>query len=432
MSPDRTGFSTFRKVRNVCVDTSSVKATVVLTRENLIRSALLTFHEAARFNNYVKGPKLHECLHDLLGDGIFNADGHTWKAQRKVGSNIMTISNLKNLVSHVLDAQSQRFCNVLQQASEQGKAIDLQAAFFDLTIQTFLNIAFTTDLDSVQPTNGPGDDQEGEELSFADAFDLAQQLSVRRINNPWWRLTRRWSADEKALQGAIRKIDHCIYALIDRRSKASEVASEAKNGSQLDLLDLFLTYRDEHGQPLTPRQLRDALLNYLLAGRDTTAESLSWASFELLQHPTAIEELRSEVAEHSIRFGDAAIDHENSEDNQRSSSFDFGHTKQLHRVKAIYHESLRLHPSVPRSSKISLGDDVLPGGIFVPKGTTVIWSDWLLARNHDVWGADASEWKFERWLDREGRFFSESPWKFHAFNVSSIQENGKRRRMDLR
>lgn len=329
----------------------------------------------------------------------------------------MTTSNLKNLVSHVLDAQSERFCALLQQASEKAEPVDLQGAFFDFTIQTFLNIAFSTDLDSVQSADSTaGMEASASDLSFAEAFDLSQQLSVRRINRPWWKLTRRWSSEEKKLKVAIRKIDDCLFPLIERRS------SDKPSKTRSDLLDLFLAYRDEQQQPLTHRQLRDALLNYLLAGRDTTAESLSWATFELLRHPLAIRDLREEINDNNIAFdvpqGFYSI-HSNDFPAERTSTFEFGHTKQLHQARAIYHESLRLHPSVPHSSKVALDDDILPGGVFIPKDTTVIWSDWLLARSKDVWGEDAQEWKPQRWLDSNGNFVSEGPWKFHAFNVST-------------
>ncbi|SAM83543.1 related to siderophore peptide synthetase involved in ferrichromeA biosynthesis [Ustilago bromivora] len=207
---------------------------------NVTRPDWIQHIQKTNFANYVKGPKLRACLHDLLGDGIFNADGNTWKAQRKVGSNIMTTSNLKNLVSHVLDAQSERFCALLQQASQKAEPVDLQSAFFDFTIQTFLNIAFSTDLDSVQSADSPaGMEASASHLSFAEAFDLAQQLSVRRINRPWWKLNRHWSSEEKKLQGAIRKIDDCLFPLIERRS------SDESSNTRPDLLGLFLAYRDE-------------------------------------------------------------------------------------------------------------------------------------------------------------------------------------------
>lgn len=226
---------------------------------NITRPDWIQHVQKTNFSNYVKGPKLHTCLKDLLGDGIFNADGHTWKAQRKVGSNIMTMSNLKNLVAGVLDAQSQRFSDLLQQAAKQGTPIDLQKAYFDFTIQTFLRIAFSTDLETVQSTRiATRSEQQkaAQHLSFADAFDLAQRLTVRRINRPWWKLTRRWEPSEKKLEHAIRTIDRYLYPLIERRSQNKSKADKR----HADLLDLFPSYRDDQDQPLTPKQLRDALL----------------------------------------------------------------------------------------------------------------------------------------------------------------------------
>ena len=185
-------------------------------------------------------------------------------------------------------------------------------------------------------------------------------------------------------------------------------------------MDLFLDYRDEEGGRLSDRQLRDALLNYLLAGRDTTAESLSWTSFRLIKNPTAVRKIRAECNRHGFYGLEGEFNRAIDVDPTSTSSKELGYleAKDLHYVRAVYHETLRLHPSVPRSSKVALKDDFLPGGIFIEAGTTLIWSDWLMARNQELWGSDAEEWKPERWLDKQGEIVPQSPWKFHSFNVS--------------
>ena len=48
------------------------------------------------FDNFPKGEAFHDSVHELLGDGIFNADGDLWYKQRKTASQMFTASRFKN------------------------------------------------------------------------------------------------------------------------------------------------------------------------------------------------------------------------------------------------------------------------------------------------------------------------------------------------
>lgn len=60
-------------------------------------------------------------------------------------------------------------------------------------------------------------------------------------------------------------------------------------------------------------------------------------------------------------------------------------------------------------------DDIFPDGTVVKRGTKVIYAIYTMGRMEAIWGKDCREFKPERWL-REGRFMSESAYKFTAFN----------------
>ena len=70
--------------------------------------------------------------------------------------------------------------------------------------------------------------------------------------------------------------------------------------------------------------------------------------------------------------------------------------------------------------KICFSDDVLPDGCSVKKGDVVAFTPYAMGKMKFIWGDDAHEFKPERWVDRNGRFRTESPYKFTAFQVGAV------------
>ena len=65
-------------------------------------------------------------------------------------------------------------------------------------------------------------------------------------------------------------------------------------------------------------------------------------------------------------------------------------------------------------------DDTLPDGYSVNKGDMVSYQPYAMGRMKFIWGNDAEDFRPERWLDENGIFKPESPFKFTAFQVSSF------------
>jgi cytochrome P450 family 135 len=85
----------------------------------------------------------------------------------------------------------------------------------------------------------------------------------------------------------LAELDRHVYAVIAKRRASDE--------ERTDILSLLLSVRDEDGEPLTDHELRDELLSLVLAGHETTANSLAWAFERLLRTPHAYDRLREEV-----------------------------------------------------------------------------------------------------------------------------------------
>src|SRR3954447_22098680 len=97
------------------------------------------------------------------------------------------------------------------------------------------------------------------------------------------------------MKPAMAILDAPTYALIAKRRAATDV------GERQDIMSLLLTATTEDGEHLTDEELRNELLTLVLAGHETTANSLAWAWERLVRWPDAYDRLRE-----SARAGDAA------------------------------------------------------------------------------------------------------------------------------
>ncbi|GKC81895.1 cytochrome P450 [Tanacetum coccineum] len=86
-------------------------------------------------------------------------------------------------------------------------------------------------------------------------------------------------------------------------------------------------------------------------------------------------------------------------------------------LQAALTETVRLYPALPVDPKICFSDDVLPDGCSVTKGSVVAFTPYAMGKMKFIWGDDAYEFKPERWIDRNGLFRTESPFKFTAFQA---------------
>jgi cytochrome P450 len=88
---------------------------------------------------------------------------------------------------------------------------------------------------------------------------------------------------------ALELLDRPTYAVIRRRRRADDL------GERRDILSMLLQARTEDGETLSDEEVRDELLTLVLAGHETTANSLAWAWERLVRAPAAHERLRSAV-----------------------------------------------------------------------------------------------------------------------------------------
>lgn len=92
----------------------------------------------------------------------------------------------------------------------------------------------------------------------------------------------------------------------------------------------------------------------------------------------------------------------------------YNFVKGMRYTEAVIRETVRLHTPVAIDGKTSLSDDVLPDGTFIGKGWLVSYSPYVMARDTDLWGADALTYRPERWLEMKSE---PSPYVYTQFQA---------------
>ncbi|KAG0278084.1 hypothetical protein BGZ95_004750 [Linnemannia exigua] len=334
---------------------------------------------------YEKGPLLQESMADLLGQGIFGADGNLWKWQRKLASHIFNVKAFRDYTSNVFVRESQIVSDYFDTIAERGTTVDVHDILLRFTLDGFGEVSFGQSF-------GCLDNPEGE-VDFAVAFDRLNAIVSERLFKGPWKLVEWLDGTSKIVAKDRKTVTDFALNIIRNRRK------EGYHKPQKDLLQLFMDLKGEDGEPLSDDMLKDSILNFIIAGRDTTAQALSWM-FYLIHRDSSdkniARKLREEIDE---VIGDAEPTYET--------------TKKMKYAEACFNEALRLYPSVPRNMKICVEDDVLPNGVEIKKGEFFNWSPWTMGRDTRVWGPDAKEFNPERWLSGE----KNSPFKFPAFHA---------------
>lgn len=357
-----------------------------------------------KFPNFPKGGYFRDTVRDLLGNGIFNADDETWQRQRKTASIEFHSAKFRNLTTEsLLELVHARLLLVLNDSIEKSEVFDLQDVLLRLTFDNVCMIAFGVDPGCLSPGLPV--------IPFAKAFEDATEATLLRFVTPTliWKTMRSVGLGfEKQLKSSIKRVDEFADEVIRTRKKELSTYSPEKK-QRSDLLTVFMRLKDEEGKLFSDKFLRDICVNFILAGRDTSSVALSWFFWLLDQNPAIEERILAEMCR-IIGERDKL-----KEDPAKEMIFRPEEVKKMEYLQAALSEALRLYPSVPVDHKEVVEDDVFPDGTVLKKGTKIIYAIYAMGRMEAIWGKDCREYKPERWL-RDGRFMSESAYKFTAFN----------------
>jgi len=349
---------------------------------------------------------LHICT--LLGNGIFTVQhgigakdgGQEWLRQRKIASNIFSRSNFNENMHGVFVAKAKS----LRDALQSGSKVDMQMHLFNFTMDSIMKIFFGEESNSIC----------GEMNKYGQAFDVAHRdffeygvtslgfITVAQLlpfpfgglKGLCARLHMRMSPVYQEFITNVRTLDTESARII------AGCRADPRLGERLDLLALFMKQVSET-EPNTrkaDRYLRDAIMNFIIAGRDTTACTLTWLFYILSTHPEIQKRVQEEV--------------DQKLPNGTVPTLKLVKDSNMPLLNALIYETLRLYPPVPFDIKECCQDDVLPDGSHIPRGCKVFFAPWAMGRDPTVW-PEPETVDLDRWIP----FKQPLPHEFPVFQA---------------
>jgi len=313
---------------------------VVLSHPALVDEVLVTQNQHFR-----KNPATRR-LGSLIGRGLLSSDGEDWKRQRRVTQPAFHRARIAAL-SDVMVKYSARLLDNWR----VGEVRDVQQEMMELTLQIACKSLFGAEV--------------AEELQIVrSAMAVVGDHFLSRFTSLLFLLPDGVpTPGNRRYLNAVHHLDRLVYQIIDN-----------SNGDRGDLLSLLL----ESG--LTPKEVRDEVMTFFLAGHETTSLALTWSLYLLSQQPLAWTRLKSEVS-HVLEGRLPTIDD----------------VPRLPYTKAIVDEALRMYPPAYLQGRQALRN-VSIGGHPIKRGTTLLMSQWLIHHDPRFY---AEPWSFapERWLD---------------------------------
>jgi cytochrome P450 len=300
-------------------------------------------HEAVeRYRKSVE----YELLRSVLGLSLFTDEGESWRRHRMLLTPLFAKRHLLGLVDLMIDPIEQ-FMERLDNGSDRI-GVHMSRAMTELTLDVVGCALFGRGMADLAQRLGP---------TVTTGLRAAERTTrgIMLVNPPAW-LFRAWAnvlhhapllpPPLSRIQGIMRSVDEMVWQVIHDR--------QANPGADDDLLGLLLSVRDERGNKLPLRRVRDEATTFMLAGHETTANALSWMWYMLAREPEARDRMLAEV--------DSVLD------GRRPAADDL---PKLTWTGACVQEAMRMFPPAWAIPRMAVENDEIDGHR-IPKGSSIL------------------------------------------------------------
>ncbi len=279
------------------------------------------------WQNYKKGQAIKR-VSLLLGNGLMVSEGDFWKQQRKMIQPAFHHEAIGALFE-VIKTANLALLRKWERAAEEKETVNITHDISLMVLRVVLIAIFGNDYELVAPHFSILSDESARNLQFAQTF---------------------------------RSLGKIIGDVAAQR--------RAENIPSSDMLGMLMEARDsESGEGMSDRQLISEIMTLIVAGHETTASTLNWTWYLLSQHPEVEGKLWKEL---SVLL--------------QGKYPELGDLPHCAYTRHVIDEALRLYPPGWLMTRKAIKDDQL-GEYFVPAGTEIYISPYLVQRNPAFWEA---------------------------------------------
>ncbi|KHN50687.1 cytochrome P450 [Pectobacterium fontis] len=309
-------------------------------------------------------------------NGVFSSEGERWEQQRNLTEPMFQPAHLKHFYSSLRKVTS-RLSERFTMLAETGETIALVEEFKRYTVDITSLLAFGEDVNTLEQGENPLSQ------SLRHLFPMIHTRSGSLF--PYWRFIK--TARDKQFDASLSLIREYLDGFIYRQRQRIQLNPQLITAPE-NMLQVMLAEQKKDGT-LRDDDIMANAITLLLAGEDTTANTLTWMSFLLCISPSVEECIFQECKAASEGAGDILP----------------WPLPRMPWLTAVMYESMRLKPVAPllylEPTRNTVIDD-----FFIKKGTPLLlmlnasgFDDALFQQPHDFVP--------ERWLDRGKAAFSD-------------------------
>ncbi|XP_060071004.1 cytochrome P450 4F6-like [Ylistrum balloti] len=319
--------------------------------------------------------------------GLLVNSGKQWERNRRLLTPAFHFDILKSYVptfNKVFDT----FITKLEEASSDGKGVELSEPAGMATLDTVLRCAFSFD-EQIQ--------EEGSSHPYVTAVRNILSLAGARMLKPWLypEIFYRLSADGKKYFQYVKYVHDFDEKVIQQRRKSIADDPSLMTKRRLDFLDILLTARDEEGKGLTDFELRNEVDTFLFGGHDTTAAAISWTLYLCSKYPDEQQKVYEEVRR---VIGD-------------KTQVEWSDIQEMSRLSLFLKESMRVYSPVCVIARITTREHIVDG-LTIPANSEVNILIDSMNHREDVW-TDPENFRPDRFSEETTR----DPFSFVPFSA---------------
>ncbi len=284
-----------------------------------------------RHSRYHKGPGF-ERVKMLLGNGLIVSDGDVWRRSRTMIQPAFSRQNVHRLMTVMVECCDRRAVRWADLAA-RNEPLNITSETCDFALELILISIFGNDYERRILTQG---ENPFAFLSRDSKRDLGVVLKVRKLR------------------------DLLLNIIAERR---------AGNDEQVfDFLSMYLAATDKQGNPFSDAELLDELMTLIVAGFETSANTLNWVWYLIAKHP----DVEATLVEEAQRI----LPNVSAVNDEALSAMTY--------AQQTLEEVLRLYPPVWLFTRRSHAEDELDD-YDVPPGTDIYLSPFILHRTERYW-----------------------------------------------